>query len=211
MFMIRLRIPGGLRKAAQWRQLDDIADDVCQPFAARDDARDVPVSWRHQVEPQAHDAGDQCRAARHDGGVRRRQLAASWRSPIPTCRRCTSAAYELAQRVSNHMLPKTGAYHEIWLDGEQVDRQRAATAKKEEEPIYGPHYLPRKFKIVFAVPPSNDVDVFAHDLRLHRHRRERQARRLECHRRRRHGHDARRARKHFRARPTCWGSARMTR
>ena len=37
-------------------------------------------------------------------------------------------------------------------------------AKKEQEPIYGTHYLPRKFKIVIAVPPSNDVDIFAHDL-----------------------------------------------
>ncbi len=41
---------------------------------------------------------------------------------------------------------------------------QSGPAKKEEEPIYGKHYLPRKFKIVVAVPPSNDVDIFAHDL-----------------------------------------------
>ena len=62
------------------------------------------------------------------------------------------------------------------------------------EPIYGKTYMPRKFKVVVAVPPSNDVDVYAHDLGFiailddtGRHRR------LERHRRRRHGHDARRA------------------
>ena len=70
-------------------------------------------------------------------------------------------AYELAQRTSAHMLPKTGAYHEIWLDGEQIIGKETATP--ESEPIYGPRYLPRKFKFVFAVPPDNDVDVFAHD------------------------------------------------
>ena len=63
------------------------------------------------------------------------------------------------------------------------------------EPIYGKTYLPRKFKIVVAVPPSNDVDVFAHDLGfiaiLDEQRR---CRRLERHGRRRHGHDPWRAR-----------------
>ena len=58
---------------------------------------------------------------------------------------------------------RRGAYHEIWLDGEKVDGQ-SEPAKQDEEPIYGTHYLPRKFKIVIAVPPSNDVDIFAHDL-----------------------------------------------
>jgi ABC-type dipeptide/oligopeptide/nickel transport system ATPase component len=48
---------------------------------------------------------------------------------------------------------------EIWLDGEKV-----VDTQVDEEPIYGPHYLPRKFKTVVAVPPSNDVDVFAQDL-----------------------------------------------
>ena len=67
-------------------------------------------------------------------------------------------ALELARAISDHLTPRTGAYHEIWLDGEKV------VSSEVEEPIYGPHYLPRKFKTVVAVPPSNDVDVFAQDL-----------------------------------------------
>ncbi len=63
--------------------------------------------------------------------------------------------------MSAHLLPKTGAYHEIWLDGEKV---KDTAAVSEAEPIYGKHYLPRKFKTVVAVPPYNDVDVFAQDL-----------------------------------------------
>jgi sulfite reductase (NADPH) hemoprotein beta-component len=65
----------------------------------------------------------------------------------------------LARAISDHLSPRTGAYHEIWLDGEKV-----VDTQVDEEPIYGRHYLPRKFKTVVAVPPSNDVDVFAQDL-----------------------------------------------
>ena len=62
--------------------------------------------------------------------------------------------------ISDHLTPQTRAYHEIWLDGEKI----AGGEPEEIEPIYGKTYLPRKFKIVVAVPPSNDVDIFAHDL-----------------------------------------------
>jgi sulfite reductase (NADPH) hemoprotein beta-component len=67
--------------------------------------------------------------------------------------------YDWASKLSEHLLPKTRAYHEIWLDGEKV-----SSTEEEVEPLYGPTYLPRKFKAAIVVPPVNDVDVFAHDL-----------------------------------------------
>jgi sulfite reductase (NADPH) hemoprotein beta-component len=70
-----------------------------------------------------------------------------------------ATVYRQAAQLSEHLLPNTRAYHEIWLDGEPLDGSGA-----EDEPIYGATYLPRKFKIAFALPPLNDVDVFAHDL-----------------------------------------------
>ncbi|MDF2790515.1 MAG: sulfite reductase, partial [Neobacillus sp.] len=71
--------------------------------------------------------------------------------------------YEWSKKLSNDLLPRTRAYHEIWLDEEKV----AGTPEVEEvEPMYGPLYLPRKFKIGIAVPPSNDIDVFSQDLGL---------------------------------------------
>ena len=70
-------------------------------------------------------------------------------------------AFELACRTSAHFKPQTHAYYEIFLDGEKV----AGEGERDDvEPIYGKTYLPRKFKIGFAVPPSNDIDVFAQDL-----------------------------------------------
>ncbi len=71
-----------------------------------------------------------------------------------------AAALELARAISDHLTPQTPAYREIWLDGEKI----AGGEEDVVEPIYGKTYLPRKFKIVVAVPPSNDVDIFAHDL-----------------------------------------------
>jgi len=66
--------------------------------------------------------------------------------------------YRVAARVSEHLTPNTSAYHEIWLDKQKV------VGGADVEPIYGDVYLPRKFKIAFAIPPHNDVDVLAHDL-----------------------------------------------
>jgi len=64
-----------------------------------------------------------------------------------------------AQDISDHLTPRTRAYHEIWLDGEKIE-----SSEEEVEPIYGKTYLPRKFKITVAVPPSNDVDIYANCL-----------------------------------------------
>ncbi|MGB8041376.1 MAG: NADPH-dependent assimilatory sulfite reductase hemoprotein subunit, partial [Pseudolabrys sp.] len=79
---------------------------------------------------------------------------------LPEQSHAHAAAIELARSISDHLLPRTPAYREIWLDGERI----AGGEEEVVEPIYGKTYLPRKFKIVVAVPPSNDVDVFAHDL-----------------------------------------------
>ena len=73
---------------------------------------------------------------------------------------CTRRPCKLAKDISDHLTPQTRAYHEIWLDEERV----AGGEETEEEPIYGKTYLPRKFKTVVAVPPVNDVDIYAHDL-----------------------------------------------
>src|SRR6185295_2211459 len=68
--------------------------------------------------------------------------------------------YATAKAISDHLLPQTPAYREIWLDGERI----VGGEEEVVEPIYGKFYLPRKFKVAIAVPPSNDIDVFAHDL-----------------------------------------------
>jgi sulfite reductase (NADPH) hemoprotein beta-component len=66
-------------------------------------------------------------------------------------------AYEWAKKISEHLLPRTSAYAEIWLDKEKI-------VTTDEEPILGQTYLPRKFKTTVVIPPLNDVDLHANDM-----------------------------------------------
>ena len=83
-------------------------------------------------------------------------------TPLPESSSVHRAVVEVARAVSDHLTPQTTAYHEIWLSTEDGRKKVAGTT--DVEPIYGGTYLPRKFKMSFAIPPRNDVDVFAHDL-----------------------------------------------
>jgi sulfite reductase (NADPH) hemoprotein beta-component len=161
-FMIRVRIPGGVVTPAQWLALDKIATDYANGTLRLTTRQTLQfhgvVKSNMRRTMQALDATllDTLAAC---GDVNRNVLATS----NPHLSKAHGRALELARGLSAHLLPKTGAYHEIWLDGERVtDTSGAAGA--DEEPIYGRQYLPRKFKTVVAVPPHNDVDIFAQDL-----------------------------------------------
>lgn len=156
-FMIRVRLPGGQCTPAQWLALDDIAGTHANG-TLRLTTRQT-FQFHGIRKPHFKPAMQAIRAAGLDtiaacGDVNRNVLASAnpHRSPLH------AAAGDLARAISEHLLPKTNAYAEIWLDAPAVD------PGAEVEPIYGPLYLPRKFKIGIAVPPDNDVDVYAQDL-----------------------------------------------
>ena len=64
----------------------------------------------------------------------------------------------LARAASDRAVPRMRAYHEIWYGAERV------ASSEPEEPFYGRTYMPRKFKIGFVLPPSNDIDIYTQDL-----------------------------------------------
>ena len=68
---------------------------------------------------------------------------------------------KFTKKISEKFLPQGGAYQEIWLN-----KSKILEKKDNVEPIYGAQYLPRKFKIAIAIPPFNDVDVYANDIGL---------------------------------------------
>ncbi len=68
-------------------------------------------------------------------------------------------AYEWAKKISEHFMPRTRGYAEVWLDADKID-----STVQEEEPILGNSYLPRKFKTTVVIPPLNDIDVHGNDL-----------------------------------------------
>ena len=157
-FMIRTRLPAGVLTPRQWLQLDTIARTFAERglrITTRQTLQLHGVSKRNlQATMQAIHAAliDTIAAC---GDVNRNVVV----SANPLQSRLHAAVHAEAVRLSAHLLPRTRAYAEIWLGAERV-----AESGREDEPIYGEAYLPRKFKIGFAMPPTNDIDVFAQDL-----------------------------------------------
>ncbi|KAF8661331.1 hypothetical protein AX16_001427 [Volvariella volvacea WC 439] len=158
-FMIRVRMPGGVCTPTQWLQMDQIASEHGSgtfKITTRQTFQFHGVIKRH-LKSAIQDINrvllDTLAAC---GDVNRNVICSS----IPTLSKLHAQVYEIAKTVSSHLIPRTTAYHEIWLDKKMV----AGDAVKDFEPLYGEFYLPRKFKIAIAVPPTNDVDVFANDL-----------------------------------------------
>jgi sulfite reductase (NADPH) hemoprotein beta-component len=156
--MIRTRLPGGVIAPRQWLKLDAIATGYAngtlrlttrQAFQFHGVIKRELKATIQALNAALVDTISAC------GDVNRNVLVST--NPFESC--AHAMVHEVAQRLSEHLMPKTRAYYEIWLDEQQV-----AGSGEENEPVYGPTYLPRKFKIAFAVPPVNDVDVFANDI-----------------------------------------------
>ncbi|MCQ3817263.1 NADPH-dependent assimilatory sulfite reductase hemoprotein subunit [Staphylococcus xylosus] len=160
-FMIRVRAPGGASTAAQWIAMDDIANTYANntiKLTTRQ-AFQFHGILKHNLKQTMKDINqsllDTLAAC---GDVNRNVMC----NPNPYQSDVHSEVNQIASDISRHLSPKTQAYHEIWLDGEKV----LDTSDEEPEPLYGKTYLPRKFKIGIAVPPSNDIDVYSQDIGL---------------------------------------------
>ena len=158
-FMVRVRVPGGVLTPAQWLTLDRVACDYGNGTIRLTTRQSVQLhgviksnlrSTLQAIDKALLNSLAAC------GDVNRNVMC----NPNPYVSRAHAAALELARAISDHLTPHTPAYREIWLEGERI----AGGEEVVVEPIYGKTYLPRKFKIAVAVPPSNDVDVFTHDL-----------------------------------------------
>lgn len=156
-FMLRARITGGRVSPEQYLRLDKLANEYAN--------KTIRLTTRQTI--QFHGL--------LKGNVRNliRQLDQVGLSSIGACGdinrnvMCYSnladetteqEMYEYARKATAQFLPVGSAYYELFIDGEKI------STEPEVEPIYGKTYLPRKFKIGFAVPPNNDIDVFAQDL-----------------------------------------------
>ncbi|CAE7639731.1 sir1, partial [Symbiodinium pilosum] len=147
-FMIRVRLPGGFCTAEQWIAMDDI----CQNFANGTLKITTRQTWQACMDTLAA-CGDVCRNV----------LCTS--RPDVCSKELHAEILHYTYDIHDHCLPRSGAYHEIFLmQGDEMAEkiQIMGSTPVEEEPLYGLTYLPRKFKVAVAIPPSNDVDLFAH-------------------------------------------------
>jgi len=154
-FMIRVRVPGGVATTGQWLEMDRMASaygnenfklTTRQAYQLHGIIKTNLKQTIKEINDCAMDTIAAC------GDVNRNVMC----NPNPALSSVHKDALAIAQGLSDHLTPATGAYHEIWLDGEKVESSEA-----EVEPIYGKTYLPRKFKIGMAIPPSNDVDIYS--------------------------------------------------
>ncbi|MCD8871503.1 NADPH-dependent assimilatory sulfite reductase hemoprotein subunit [Staphylococcus gallinarum] len=159
-FMIRVRAPGGASTPEQWIAMDDIANEYAnhtiklttrQAFQFHGILKRNLKQTMFDINQSLLDTLAAC------GDVNRNVMS----NPNPYQSDVHAEVNQIASDISAHLSPRTQAYHEIWLDGEKV-----MDTSVEEEPLYGKTYLPRKFKIGIAVPPSNDIDVYSQDIGL---------------------------------------------
>ncbi|MDR1282307.1 MAG: NADPH-dependent assimilatory sulfite reductase hemoprotein subunit [Opitutaceae bacterium] len=201
--MLRVRLPGGRCTPEQWRILDDLSLKVAGKHTLRLTTRQTIQFYgilkgdvRKLIQGLHKVLLDSIAAC---GDVNRNVMA----PPNPERHPAHQEVYEHAKAWSEFALPRTRAWHEIWIDNELVaggepkavppppppppplpataaalattttavpalaaypEYADIAETKEGEEPLYGPAYLPRKLKVGFAIPPSNDVDVFSQDL-----------------------------------------------
>lgn len=162
IFMARIRVAGGVCTPKQWLEMDRLSEEYAnqtlklttrQAFQVHGVIKKNLKRTIHEINLALLDTVAAC------GDVNRNVMC----NPNPYQSAVHGEALAVAQAISDHLTPRTRAYHEIWLTGEDGEKVQV-TEDPEEEPIYGPQYLPRKFKIAVAVPPSNDVDVYANDL-----------------------------------------------
>ncbi|MGR7919774.1 assimilatory sulfite reductase (NADPH) hemoprotein subunit [Zobellella denitrificans] len=155
--MLRARLPGGIITPKQWLVIDKFAEESTMYGSIRLTTRQtfqfhgvLKRDIKHMHQTLNSTGIDSIATA---GDVNRNVLCTS--NPVES--ELHQEAYDWAKKISEHLLPKTRAYLEIWLDGERLDTP-------DQEPILGSTYLPRKFKTTVVIPPQNDVDVHANDL-----------------------------------------------
>ena len=157
-FMIRLRLPGGFLKPEQWIATDEIAGKNSTGVIKITSRQTIQLHGliKSKIKPTIQafalaklDSIATC------GDINRNVLCSSH----PKQSAIHEKIFTYADKISELLMPKTRSYYEIWLDEEKL-------MDKTEDPLYQDHYLPRKFKIAIAIPPNNDVDVFANDIGL---------------------------------------------
>ncbi len=157
-FMVRVRIPGGRLTAAQYLALDELAEHYANGS--------LRVTTRQSIQFHGVVKPGLKATIAEINRVLLTTLAACGdvvrtvtTVPVPVRDAVHSRLEDDARLLSTHLLPQTGAYHEIWLDGEKV-----AGGEEPVDPLYGERYLPRKFKIGLAIPEDNTIDVLTNDL-----------------------------------------------
>ena len=158
-FMVRCAIPAGVLTADQYLQLDALSDQHANKTLRITTRQGIQFHGVVKENLKATIAAinrSLVTTLSACGDVERNVMAC----PAPLADEAHATARRLAREIAVQLRPASGAYHEIWLDGEK----QLSTA--EEEPFYGETYLPRKFKSGIAPAGDNCIDAYSHDAAL---------------------------------------------
>ena len=161
--LLRCRLPGGIIQPYQWIEIDKFAREHTYYQSIRLTNRQtfqyhgVPKGKLQPMHRLLHSIGLDSIATAAD--MNRNVLCTS--NPIES--ELHQQAYEFAKKISEHLLPRSRGYLDVWIDGKKIESSDDLF-KQEDEPILGKTFLPRKFKTAVAIPPLNDVDVYGNDM-----------------------------------------------
>lgn len=156
-FMIRVRLPGGICTTERWLKISELACAHGNETLRMTTRQTFQFHWvlKQNIVPVIRGLHEVLLDTVAACGDDSRGVMATVNPQFPALQAELAA---LAKTVSDHVIPKTRAYHEIWYGEERI------ASSEPEEPFYGPTYMPRKFKIGFVIPPNNDIDIYAQDL-----------------------------------------------
>ncbi len=164
MFMVRTRIPGGKVSAAQF--LAEL--DLCEKFG--DGTLRITTRQGFQLHGVLRENMKETIKAINDSKLTTLAACGDVERNVMCCpapyknSRIHDEMQDMADRVAEHLKPRTTGYYEIWLEDEDGEKTDVTEFKPVEEPIYGERYLPRKFKTAFAFPHDNCVELYSNDL-----------------------------------------------
>jgi sulfite reductase (NADPH) hemoprotein beta-component len=158
-FMARVRLPGGVCSSSQWLKLDELGRTYGGDALRLTTRQTFQLHriMKHNLRTVIQGLRDVLLDTKAACGDDTRGVMCTVN---PNLSKLHGQVYALAKQASDHATHKTGAYSEIWYGAEREHTDGP------EEPFYGRTYMPRKFKIGFAIPPSNDIDVYGQDLGL---------------------------------------------
>src|SRR5579863_4791104 len=167
-FMVRSRIPGGTLTAEQYLVEDDLAGRYGNNTLRITTRQSFQLHGvlKGELQPTIRSINEALLSTLAACGDVNRNVMAC---PAPVSSRAQAQIQQIAERIALRMAPRSAAYHEIWVDGEQVETITQPSSEEVVEPVepmYGPTYLPRKYKIGVAFPGDNCIDVYTQDIGL---------------------------------------------
>ncbi len=162
IMMVRTCVPGGILTPAQWIAFDNLSGQYGNNTLRITTRQTIQFHGILKANVRALIKGlneSLVSTIAACGDIKRNVMA----PPTPAYTLTRANVIEDCRRVQEALSPRTRAYHAIWIDGVQLNPDDPEN-KNFVDPLYGKNYLPRKFKVAFAIPPVNDIDVLSNCL-----------------------------------------------